>query len=555
MKLFGKKDDAPTDAPELDSPDEMAAAETDMGVDPGSFAEPGAEEMPGDAPLDETALAAPARGPVSGGGGNKKKLMALGGLLALLALGGGAGYYYFVMMDEGATPLQPVPPAAVAAVAPAPAPAPADPVTPANPAPMAAQPAAPAPAPANDPLNSANPGNFAGAPAQPAPAAMPGVTPETTPAGTMQPAAAPAGLGPPPGEEATAVPLTPGAMPSPGTETTAAVPAGIEAPPDEPPQDLPMPASAAPPESNAVPVAAMPAPAGTGTETPAPTAVQNDAPTAPAPVGKPATPGKPSDAEMAIVQNAAVLDQLSTQATPGQPNRPFDPNQAPPDQSTALRTVDQLLEQPAIVRPLPLGWLTVRKEHEAEDVDTRLTVARTALSQNNNQSALQLFNDLKKKYPKDKRILMGRAVALQKLGQYDAALSAYEAVLNNDPKNLEALTNMLGLLKRKDPALAIEKLEQLREAYPYNADITAQLGIAYAGAGRFEDALRHLEMAEALNPGSAYVLYNKAVLYDKMGHSQRAGDLYRQIMRLAASGDLDQELPLDAIKRRLAVLR
>jgi tetratricopeptide (TPR) repeat protein len=149
---------------------------------------------------------------------------------------------------------------------------------------------------------------------------------------------------------------------------------------------------------------------------------------------------------------------------------------------------------------------------------------------------------------------MGRAVALQKLGQDDAALAAYESVLNNDPKNLEALTNMLGLLKKKDPKLAIEKLGQLRETYPYNADITAQLGIAYGSAGQFEDALKYLDMAEALSPGSASVLYNRAVLYDRMGRAQQAGDLYRQIVRMAAEGNLDQTLPLEAIRRRLAVL-
>jgi tetratricopeptide (TPR) repeat protein len=220
-----------------------------------------------------------------------------------------------------------------------------------------------------------------------------------------------------------------------------------------------------------------------------------------------------------------------------------------------MKGLDDLLSQPAIVRPLPPAWLTVKKEHPADDVDTRLVVAREALAQSNNSAALQLFTELKAKYPKDKRILMGRAVALQKLGQDDAALSAYEAVLNNDPKNLEALTNMLGLLKKKDPKLAVSKLEQLRETYPYNADITAQLGIACGAAGQYDDALRYLDMADALNPGSAYVLYNKAVLFDKMGNSQRAGDLYREVIRLSADGSLDQSLPVDAIKRRLAVLR
>lgn len=271
-----------------------------------------------------------------------------------------------------------------------------------------------------------------------------------------------------------------------------------------------------------------------------------------APAGKTT---EPSDAEKAIVQNAAVLDQLTTNVPPGQQAaRPFDPNQAPPDQSNSLKTVDELLEQPALVRPLPPSWLTVKKEHDSEDVDTRLTLAREALAQNNNTAALQLFTELRTKYPKDKRILMGRAVALQRLGQEDAALSAYEAVLNNDPKNLEALTNMLGLLKRKDPALAVEKLEQLHEAYPYNADIAAQLGVACGAAGKFEDSMKYLDMAEALDPGNVSVIYNKAVLYDHMGKSQQAGDLYREVIRMAVDGG-DEGLPMDAIRKRLAVLR
>jgi tetratricopeptide (TPR) repeat protein len=355
-------------------------------------------------------------------------------------------------------------------------------------------------------------------------------------------------------------------MPAP-TVTTAAKPPGalsapgIEAPGEEPPADLPMPAGvsptpATPPMPNAAATAAT-APAMPVAATAATTAAATPAAATTAasktPDAKGKTPagknGEPSEAEKAIVQNAAVLDQLSPNN-----NRPFDPNQAAPDQSASVKTIDQLLSQPAIVRPLPPAWLTVRKERASDDVDTHLTVAREALAQNNNTAALQLFTALKEKYPKDKRILMGRAVALQKLNQDDAALSAYEAVLNNDPKNLEALTNMLGLLKKKDPKLAVAKLEQLRDAYPYNADITAQLGVACGAAGQYEDALRYLNMADALNPGSAYIVYNKAVLYDRMGQSHQAGDLYREVIRMASDGDLTEALPLDAIKRRLAVL-
>ena len=575
MKLFGKKDDAPTDAPELDSPDEGAGTTDEFGEPaaedaPAAAADPSAEG--GEAHEEGGELTAPAR-PVESGGGKKKLLAGVAALVILGGLGGG-GYYYFMMGSDTPMPAHPVPPIAAAtppAAAPVvPAPAAAAPA-PAMPA--AATPATPA-MPETTNLAAATPATAAAAPAAPE-AAMP---PMPAPAAATPPLPAPAsaapapaaatlstppGLGAPPADEATALPLMPAAPAHPAAAPGTS--AALEAPGEEPPADLPMPAGVTPPPATAASATpAMPvAPTASTPVTPATAAATPAATTAPD-AKKTDAKGKtaagngkgtePSDAEKAIVQNAAVLDQLSPN-TPGKESRPFDPNQAPPDQSHAMKTVDQLLEQPAVIRPLPPAWLTVKKERAADDMDTHLVVAREALAQNNNVAALHLFSDLSEKYPKDRRILMGRAVALQKLGQDDQALAAYEAVLNSDPKNLEALTNMLGLLKKKDPKLALEKLEQLREAYPYNADITAQLGISCGAAGRYEEAMKYLDMADALSPGSAYVLYNKAVLYDKMGRSQQAGELYRQVIRLAADGQLDETLPLDAIKRRLAVLR
>lgn len=242
----------------------------------------------------------------------------------------------------------------------------------------------------------------------------------------------------------------------------------------------------------------------------------------------------PTDAEKAIVENAAVMDSVGAL-----------PNATAPDLGIEV----------AMIRPLPQRYLVVKKDHSAGDVDSRLTAARLALSQDRTSAALQLFNELYDDYPRDKRVLMGRAVSLQKLGQNVEALNAYEDVLTKDPQNLEALTNMLGLLKKTNPTLANQKLIELRQAYPYNADITAQLGISYAAAGDYTEAMRYFDIAESIKPGSAFVLYNKGVLLDKMGRASEAADIYRSILRLAADGNLDQNLPLETIRRRLATLR
>lgn len=255
-----------------------------------------------------------------------------------------------------------------------------------------------------------------------------------------------------------------------------------------------------------------------------------------------ATP--PTDAEKAIVDNAAMLDQLSAPA----PGTVRDP-------AARGRTADEILGEAAIVRRLPDTYLVVRKDHASGDLDTRLKVARIALMNKRFSAAVQLFNELQADYPRDERVTMGRALSLQQMGRRVEALAAYEEILTANPKNLEALTNMLGILKATEPALAAEKLEELRTVYPYNADIVAQLGVSHASLKNYEAAMQYLDMAEALEPGNAYVYYNKAVLYDRLGQQNMATTMYRRILQMHAEGRLSDPLPLDAIRNRLSSMR
>ncbi len=551
MKLFGKKDSTAA------APEELAAddlGEMDAGLD----------DLEG-APVAEKSLSAPSRSMAGAAGGGRKNLLIL---VALVAVAGAAGGYFWFMggndepihVTAQTTPTTPPPDMAAATQAVT------DPATPPMPAtdPMAAavapatDPAAATPAPAGtDPLAATAPA--AGNPADPfaAPAADPAVA-AATPA-TTDPAVAAAVLGTPPADEATAVAVMPAS----------------DMPDDQAPDAASMAAPATPDGMPPQPGAADPAAAAIAGAAPVEAAPAESAPSWAAP-GTAVVPGttnpaanatSPNEAELAIVQHADMLDQLSrpadTQAAiaagatvaPVATGAPFDPTASKTVNRNAMKTVGEILEQPGIVRPLPSGYMTIRKESDAGSIDSRLTSARSALAEGNNSAALELFDDLHKDYPKDKRILMGRAVSLHKMGQKDAALSAYEDVLNRDPKNLDALNNMLGLLKEKDPQLAVEKLQELHDAYPYQGDITAQLGVAYGSTGQYDQALRFLNLAEGLKPGSGFVMYNKSVLLDKMGRSREAAAMYRQILRLAADGDIDQGLPLESIRRRLAALQ
>ncbi|MBL8712542.1 MAG: tetratricopeptide repeat protein [Alphaproteobacteria bacterium] len=583
MKLFGKKDSNAA------APEELA------GDDLGEM-DAGLEELEGAAAPAEKALSAPSRSMSGAAGGGRKNLLVLVALLVVAGIAG--GYFWFmggndepIHVTAQQTPVTP-PADMAAATPPMPTPAAADPMAaPATPAadPMAAPAADPMAVPAADPAAAVTPvmpatdvAVAAGAAATPAgdplaatapaagnpadPFATPAADPAAAPAAT-DPAAAAAVLGQPPADEATAIAAVPAAAPpadappaDPADDQAPDAPAAMAAPstPDGMP---PQPAAADPAVAGAAPVEAAPAESAPSWAAPGTAVV-------PGTTNPAANATSPNDAELAIVQHADVMDQLSrpadTQtavaagaaaATPAT-GAPFDPAAASKTVNrNAMKTVGEILEQPGIVRPLPSGYMTIRKESDAGSIDSRLTKARAALAEGNNSAALELFDDLHKDYPKDKRILMGRAVSLHKMGQKDEALSAYEDVLNRDPKNLDALNNMLGLLKEKDPQLAVEKLQELHDAYPYQGDIAAQLGVAYGSTGQYDQALRYLDLAEGLKPGTSFVLYNKSVLLDKMGRGREAASLYRQILRMAADGDLDQNLPLDSIRRRLAALQ
>lgn len=325
-------------------------------------------------------------------------------------------------------------------------------------------------------------------------------------------------------------------------------------------EDLPLPPSEDGLLAPVIPPADIAAPAKTSAKTPTkgknkPAEGQKDK-TAPAELAAVPAELAAAPAELAIVQNSTIMDTVGTPAaaaaaTPAE-TKPTEGTLE--SKGTGPRVMD-ILSTKADLRPLPEKYLVVKNESSANSTDARLTAGRSALARGNNQAALEIFTELYHKDSHNKSVLMGRAVALQKLGQTAEAVKAYEAALTQDPKNLEALTNMLGLLQSQDRHLAIEKLLDLRDIYPSNAEITAQLGVSYGSAGEYQQALKYLDMAEALRPGSSFVLYNKAIVYDRMGQPSHAADLYRQIISLAADGSLDAQLPIETIKKRLSEIR
>jgi tetratricopeptide (TPR) repeat protein len=103
--------------------------------------------------------------------------------------------------------------------------------------------------------------------------------------------------------------------------------------------------------------------------------------------------------------------------------------------------------------------------------------------------------------------------------------------------------------------VALSKLLDLRQKYPDNAGIAAQIGVAYADSGNLQDAYKYLSMASGLKPNDPQHYYNMAVVAEKAGELKKAISLYEKALEVDAVHGTGRGISRDKIYDRLARLR
>lgn len=213
---------------------------------------------------------------------------------------------------------------------------------------------------------------------------------------------------------------------------------------------------------------------------------------------------------------------------------------------------------PSFARPgegEPKKYLAVRTVQKGDSLEAQIEVARRALKLGRYESALEFFNRLVQKNPRDPRILMGRAIALQKLGQQDSAIQAYEKLLEVEEGNPEALTNMMGLIKGKYPEAALRRLTRLHKDHPEKPRVTAQLGLTHAQLGNYEQALKYLGMAASQERNNPQHYFNMAVIADRKGEIDEAIKFYEKALETDAIYGSGRSISREKIYDRLSTLR
>lgn len=201
------------------------------------------------------------------------------------------------------------------------------------------------------------------------------------------------------------------------------------------------------------------------------------------------------------------------------------------------------------------GSMSEKVVIETTSLEAKIVSASRALKLARYDAARQMYDELYALNPREPRVLMGRAVLFQKLGENGRAISTYEELLAINPDNAEAVVNLSGLVTKQMPAVALEKLLNLRSRYPDNPAIAAQLGVAYANTGNLEDAYRYLSLASSMQPNNAQHYFNMAVVSEKAGQFARAVDLYEKALEVDATTSGASTVSRDTIYDRLTRLR
>jgi len=197
----------------------------------------------------------------------------------------------------------------------------------------------------------------------------------------------------------------------------------------------------------------------------------------------------------------------------------------------------------------------VVKNSSAGSRQSKLVSAERALKLGRYESAIEIYNRLYDQNPRDINVLMGRAIALQRLDRDEAAIQAYQDLLVESPGYTQASVNMYGLVAKRYPSVALRNLMDLHERNPQDVGVLAQMSVIEAHLGRYDSALKYIGIASGYEPNNAGHIYNMAVISDKAGEESKALQYYERALEVDAVYGGNRSVPREAIFARLGQLR
>lgn len=260
------------------------------------------------------------------------------------------------------------------------------------------------------------------------------------------------------------------------------------------------------------------------------------------PVNEPAAPVTEMQKKTADTM-AAVNEILGRETAPS-------PQPAPLDGQVAQQPVAP--QPPVEVISRAEQVIKVKKNFSSQSPQAMMAAGDRVLADNQYGAAIEIYDRQLRDNPSDTMALAGKALALQKTGRETEAMDSYQRLTELNSRDVESLTNYLGLLQKQKPEEAMQHLNNLAEQYPDNAAVAGQIASVYAGQMDTPSALRYFMKARALDSRNATYPFNIAVLYDRMGNQEKAKAYYRDALNVVRDNSSQQAtIPVEKILARM----
>lgn len=174
----------------------------------------------------------------------------------------------------------------------------------------------------------------------------------------------------------------------------------------------------------------------------------------------------------------------------------------------------------------------------AESAEADMLAGEALDEMRDHAGAVEQFRAAVKADPKQPGVHFGLGYLLWTGSQYDEAAQQFQAELDNNPQNVQALVYLadanirLGQLDRAQPLL--EKALHLDPRFEMTH---LEFGILDSESGKNEQALRELRQAASLDPQDVQVHWRLARLYQTMGRKQEARAEFDRTRTLTKSAD------------------
>ena len=231
-------------------------------------------------------------------------------------------------------------------------------------------------------------------------------------------------------------------------------------------------------------------------------------------------------------------------------------------QEAAARLAESVRADPAFAlahSQLALSYASLGQEDQAEDASRRavqlsanlpprekyLIQANHARILNDNQQAIQAYEQLARMSPDDPDVQFALAGLREGTGSLDEARKGYENVLARDPKHVDALLSMGRVhIKQGNPQASLDFLNRaLSLSIELNATeekgrVLHAIGVAYKRLNKPEEALRYYQEALAIRRGIgqkngvASTLTEMADMQKTLGRPAEALASYKEALEL-----------------------